>query len=141
MATLPSPPPDLTPEQLYLGHLKLIDSVAKHAARRHHFSREETEDFVSTVRYKLSEDNYAVIRKFRGESNFHTYINMVVQRRFKDYCNHVWGKWRPSAEAERLGKVAVRLDVLLHRERLTLNEACEHLRTNEHVEISREELS
>jgi len=28
---------DLTPEQLYLGHLKLIDKIAKNAARRQPF--------------------------------------------------------------------------------------------------------
>jgi hypothetical protein len=49
MATLPSPPPELTPEQLYLGHLKLIDEIAKHAAQRRHFSREEGEDFADSA--------------------------------------------------------------------------------------------
>jgi RNA polymerase sigma factor for flagellar operon FliA len=141
MATLPSPPPDLTPEQLYLGHLKLIDEVAEHAARGRRFSREETEDFVSTVRFKLFEKNYETIRQFQGKSSFRTYITVVIGRLFKDYCNRMWGKWRPSEEAKRLGPVAVRLDVLLHRERLPLDEVCEYLRTNEHVELSREQLA
>jgi len=140
MATLPSPPADLTPEQLYLGHLKLIDQIAAHAARRHHFSREETEDFVSTVRFKLFEGDYRIIRKFEGKSTFRTYLTMVIQRQMLDYQNHVWGKWRASAEAERLGAAAVRLEMLLVREGLTFDEACEYLRTNEHVELSREQL-
>ncbi len=140
MATLPSPPADLTPEQLFLGHLKLIDKVAAHAARRHHFSREETEDFVSIVRLKLLEEDYRVIRKFEGKSTFRTYLTMVIQRLMLDHQNHLWGKWRPSAEAERLGPAAVRLEMLMVREGLTFDEACECLLTNEHVELSREQL-
>jgi RNA polymerase sigma factor (sigma-70 family) len=141
MATLPSPPPELTPEQLYLGHLKLIDEVAKHAAQRRHFSREECEDFVSTVRFKLLDDDYKIIRLFRGTSTFKTYLTIVVSHQMLDYQNHHWGKWRPSAEAKRLGHAAVRLDVLLHREGLSLDEACEILRTNEGVELSHQELA
>lgn len=141
MATLPSPPPELTPEQLYLGHLKLIDEIAKHAAHRRHFSREETEDFVSTVRFKLLEDEYKIVRQFRGTSTFKTYLTIVINRQMLDYQNHHWGKWRPSAEAKRLGFAAVRLDVLLHREGLTLDEACQILRTNEGIELSDKELA
>jgi len=140
MATLPSPPADLTPEQLYLGHLKLIDKIAAHAARRHHFSREETEDFVSTVRLKLLEEDYRIIRKFKGDSVFRTYLTIVIQRQMLDYQNHLWGKWRPSAEAKRLGPAAVRLEMLMVREGLTFDEACECLLTNEHIELSREQL-
>ncbi|HEX3530986.1 MAG TPA: sigma-70 family RNA polymerase sigma factor, partial [Thermoanaerobaculia bacterium] len=130
----------LTPEQLYLGHLKLIDKIAAHAARRHHFSREETEDFVSIVRLKLLEEDYRIIRKFEGKSTFRTYLTMVILRQMLDHQNHLWGKWRPSAETERLGPAAVRLEMLVVREGLTFDEACECLRTNEHVELSREQL-
>jgi RNA polymerase sigma factor (sigma-70 family) len=140
MATLPSPPPELTPEQLYLGHLKLIDEVAKHAAQRRHFSREETEDFVSTVRLKLLENDYRIIRLFRGTSKIKTYLTIVINRQMLDYQNHIWGKWRNSAEAERLGPIAMRLDVLLYRDLLTLDEACELLLSNERVELSRGQL-
>jgi RNA polymerase sigma factor for flagellar operon FliA len=140
MATLPSPPSELTPEQLYLGHLKLIDEIAKHAAQRRHFSREECEDFVSTVRFKLLEDEYRIIRQFQGKCTFRTYLTTVISRQMLDYQNHHWGKWRPTAEAERLGHAAVRLDVLLNREGMTLDAACQILRTNEGIELSQKEL-
>ena len=140
MATLPSPPPELTPEQLYLGHLKLIDEVSKHAAQRRHFSREEGEDFVSTVRLKLLDDDYRIIRQFQGKCTFRTYLTTVISHLMLDYQNHHWGKWRPSAEALRLGHAAVRLDILLNREGLIFGEACQILRTNEGIEMSEEEL-
>jgi RNA polymerase sigma factor for flagellar operon FliA len=141
MATLPSPPPELTPEQLYLGHLKLIDEIAKHTAQRRHFSREETQDFVSSVREKLLDGDYRIIRQFQGNSTFRTYLTTVIKRLMLDYQNHLWGKWRPSAEALRLGPVAVILDGLLNREGHTFDEACEILRTNEQIEMSRQQLA
>jgi len=141
MATLPSPPPELTPEQLFLGHLNLIDDISKHAAQRYHFSREETEDFVSTVRLKLLEDDYRIVRQFQGKATFRTYLTTVISHQMQDYQNHHWGKWRPSAEAKRLGHIGVRLDILLNREGLTLDEACQILRTNEGIELSDTELA
>lgn len=140
MATLQTPPAELSPEQLYLGYLKHIDEVAQHAARRRHFHGEETEDFVSTVRLKLLEDDYEIIRKFQGKSSFRTFLTTVVERQMLDYQNHLWGKYRPSAEAERLGRAAVRLEMHMVRDGLTFDEACEILRTNEGVELSRQEL-
>jgi RNA polymerase sigma factor for flagellar operon FliA len=47
----------------------------------------------------------------------------VVQRFAIDFRIHEWGKWHASAEAKRLGEVAVNLERLLHREGRTLDEA------------------
>ena len=140
MATLQTPPAELSAEQLFLGNLKHIDQVAQHATRRRHFSRQETEDFVSTVRLKLLENDYEVIRKFQGKSSFRTFLTTVVERLMLDYQNHLWGKWRPSAEAERLGRAAVRLEMHRVRDGLTFDEACKILRMNEGVELSLQEL-
>ena len=40
----------------------------------------------------------------------------------------------------RLGPLAIQLDTMLHRDRLSLHEACEILLTNHHVKASRKEL-
>ncbi len=114
--------------------------MAAHTCRRRGFSREDTEDFVSKVKEKLFEDDYAVIRKFKGKSTLKTYLTTVVQHLFQDHLNHIWGKWRPCEEAKRLGPVAIQLDRLLHRDRLTLDEACQTLLTNHHVAATRQQL-
>jgi len=136
MATLPSPPGDLPPMDLFLGHLKLIEAVTSHCCRRSHFKREEAEDFGSHVKIKLLEDDCAILRQYQGKSSIKTYLTVVIRRLLLDYQDHIWGKWRPSAEAERLGPVAIRLERLLWREGYTFDEACEMLRTNEKVEMS-----
>jgi RNA polymerase sigma factor for flagellar operon FliA len=126
--------------QLFLHHLPLIERVAMHACRRRGFGREETQDFVSHVKVKLIEDEYAIIRKFQGKSSIETYLTVVINRLFLDHLNQRWGKWRPSEEAKRLGPLAIQLDRLLHRDRLPLSEAIEILLTNYRVEVTRQEL-
>lgn len=139
MATLPRHP-EMPPEQLFLAHLDHIEKVTAHAARRKRLSREDNEDFIGWVKLRLMEDDYAIIRKFQGKSNFRTYLTTVINHLVLDFQNHLWGKWRPSAEAERLGPEAVQLDRLLVRDGLTFDEACQILQTNHRVESSREEL-
>jgi RNA polymerase sigma factor for flagellar operon FliA len=132
-------PPDLPPEQLFLEHLPFIEKVIEHSCRRYHLSREEVEDFSQQVMVKLIDDEYAVFRKFKGTSSLKTYLTTVVKNYLFDYIDHLWGKARASEEAKRLGPVAMRLERLV-RDGFTLDEACEILRTNYGVELSREEL-
>jgi RNA polymerase sigma factor (sigma-70 family) len=129
---------DLTPEQLFLKSLDLIERIAVHACRRSRLRPEDKEDFVSLVREKLLEDGYAVLRKFerRDNASVATFLNVVIRRLLLDYQNHLWGKWRNSAEAERLGEVAERLEELINRDDYTFDEACEILRRNEKLDAS-----
>ena len=130
----------LPPDQLFLTHLPHIERVAAHACRRHGFSREDTQEFVSAVKVKIIEDDHALFRKFQGKSKLETYLTVAVNNFFKDHLNHLWGKWRPCEEAKRLGPLAIQLDRLLHRDGFTLAESCEILLTNHHVEATRQEL-
>ena len=131
----------LPPDQLFLVHLAHIERVAAHFARKAGFSKEEIEDFVSHVKCRLIENDYAIIRKFQGKSSFKTYLTVTIKHLSQDYLNHIWGKWRPSAEAERLGDLAMKVEVLLHRDGCSLDAAYEILRTNHHLEITRQELA
>jgi RNA polymerase sigma factor (sigma-70 family) len=140
MASLPTKHPEPSLEGLFLAHLPHIEKVARHACRRRGFSPEETEEFVSHAKEKIIEDDYAIIRKFQRRSSFDTYLSVVIGRLLLDHLNHLRGKWRPSAEAERLGPLAIQLDTMLYRDGLSLDEVCEILRTNHHVEASLQEL-
>jgi RNA polymerase sigma factor for flagellar operon FliA len=111
-------------EQLFLDNLPLLDRILAATSRRYRLTKEEGEDFASLVKLKLIADDYAVLRAHSGRSSLYAYLVTVVQHAFLDHRNHLWGKWRPSAEAQRLGPLAVRLDTLLSRDGLTLDEAC-----------------
>lgn len=132
--------PDVPPQTLYLSSLALIDETLRFVCRRHRCPDDEAEDFRSFVHVKLIDDDYAVLRKFSGRSSLRTYLSVVVGRLLLDYRRQCWGTWRPSAEARRAGPLAVRLDILLYRDGLTLEEAIECLRTNEGVAVGAEEL-
>ncbi|HEX4964554.1 MAG TPA: hypothetical protein VF173_27305 [Thermoanaerobaculia bacterium] len=139
MATEPpsAPPPD----QLFLKSLPLIEKIIAFASRRSRFGREDAQDFSSWVKLKLIEDNYGVLRQFKSGCSLGTYLSVVIQRLAQDYRNHLWSKWRPSAEALRLGPVAIRLEELLFREEYTFDEACQILRVNEGIGMTEAELA
>jgi RNA polymerase sigma factor (sigma-70 family) len=69
------------------------------------------------------ENDYAVLRAYESRCGFATYISVVVQRMALDFRIHAWGKWHASAEAKRLGPLAVELDRLIHRDGRTVDDA------------------
>lgn len=80
------------------------------------------------VKLRLVENDYAILRSYEGRSSFATFIGVVVQRMALDYRIHEWGRWRASAEAKRLGPLAVDLEELLYRDGRTLADALTLLR-------------
>lgn len=109
--------------QLLATNRGLIEKAVAFACRRYRFSADDAEELASLVNLKLVENDYAVLRAFQHRSSMASYLSSVVQHLALDYCNHLWGRWRPSAEAERLGPAAVELERLLHRDGRTPDEA------------------
>ena len=122
---------------LYLANADVIERAIASVCRRNHVFGVDAEDFASTARVHLIEDDHAVLRRFEGRSSLPTYLVVVVSRQFQDWRNAKWGKWRPSAEARRLGPTAVRLETLTVRDSLSLDEAYELLRTKYQIPESR----
>lgn len=127
-------------EALFLEQLPLIERVIAFVARRHRLTADAAEEFGSAIKIKLIENNYAVLRGFQGRSSLQTYLTVVIQRAFLDQRAAAWGKWRPSAEAKRLGAMAIELERLHHRDGLTFDEACETLCTKHGDGLSRKTL-
>jgi RNA polymerase sigma factor for flagellar operon FliA len=125
---------------LLLEHLALVESVIRGVARRYRIPPDEAEELAGVVRLKLVDNDYQVLRRFEGRSALNTYLTTIVTRCYLDTRTQKWGKWRPSAQARRLGPVAILLERMLTRDRWTLDEACEMLRVNHHVTESRERL-
>lgn len=119
----------MNPETTYLQHLESIERIAAYVARRGHLNADETGEFVQDTCVRLIEDDYAIIRKFQGRSAFSTYLTTVILRLFHQWRVEMWGKWRPSAEAKRLGDKAITLERLMTRDGFTLQEAVNVLTT------------
>ena len=109
--------------ELLTSNLALIERAVGFASRRYRLDPNDAEEFAAVVKLKLVENDYAVLRAYEARASFSTYINIVVQRLALDYCIHVWGKWHASAEAKRLGSLAIELEQLLLRDGRTVDEA------------------
>jgi hypothetical protein len=66
-------------------------------------------------------------------------MTTVVQRLYFQWRVQMWGKWRPSAEAKRLGEKAITLERMLTRDGFTYGEALETLTTGNRA-YTREEV-
>jgi RNA polymerase sigma factor for flagellar operon FliA len=127
-------------QRLLLDHLDLVDQIVRTIGRRRHLSATERDDFASFVSLRLVDDNYAILRKFQNRSTLWTYLATVIERLSLDFCADKWGRWRPSAMADRLGPVAVLLERLVTRDSHTVDEAIEIVRTNHDVALTYVEL-
>ena len=112
---------------LYSEHAETIESVLAYTRRAHRLSADDGDEFSSWVRLRLLEDDCAILAKFRGLSTFKTYLVTVIQRLFLDWRIKEWGKWRPTADARRLGPVAIELERLVLRDHLEFEQAAETL--------------
>ena len=116
-------------QEIFLKNLETIDRIVGFVCRTNRLNATAAEDFASEVKLALVTDDYDVIRKFEGRSSFSTYLTTVIQRLFYQHRVKEWGKWRPSAEAKRLGQKAITLERLLTRDGFSFGEACQFLTT------------
>jgi DNA-directed RNA polymerase specialized sigma24 family protein len=125
----------VTDEAAFLAALPVIDDVTGQVCRRHRLNAAETDEFRSDVRLHFIERNYEVLRQFEGRCALATYVNVVVQRVFFDWRNRMWGRWRPSTQAKRLGPTAILIERLMVRDGWTRDQTVEMLRVNHRVEL------
>lgn len=131
----------MDPGKLFLDNLAWIEKVAGIVCRKHGVWGDDAEDFASVAKLKLMENDYADLRKFRGDCSATTYIATLVVRRFHEYTRERWGRWRNSAAAEREGQLAKDLETLVHRDGCTLAQAAEQLRSAGKTSLSDTELA
>jgi RNA polymerase sigma factor for flagellar operon FliA len=127
-------------EELFRQHLAVIGQIAESICRRNSVNQHDAEDFASDIRLRLCEDDFAVIRKFQGKSSFTTYLTVVISKRFLDHRRQIWEKWNPSAQAQRLGTVAVLLEKLVDRDGCSFDAACQILEQEHGMAIDRRQL-
>jgi len=128
-------------QAMFISNLDVVERVIRYVCQRHKLAGLEADDFESEVKIRLVDHDYEVLRKFQRRSSLRTYLTIVIQRIYLDYRNHLWGKWRPSAEAQRLGSIAVQLERLIGRDGLGFEQACEHLRTNDGIRATDADLA
>lgn len=128
----------MSSRSLFEEHLDAIERAIARVCREARLDRADAEDFASSARLTLLADECAILRKFEGRSSMPSYLTIVVRRLYVDE-RRAAGRWYASAEAQRRGPAAVRLEHLLMRERRSFAEAVEIV-TREFPSVSRREL-
>jgi len=118
-----------TPEEIFLENLATIERICAFVCKSNHVTPDEAAEFSQETQVRLVEDDYGIIRKFEGRSELSTYLHTVIKHLFHQFRVEQWGKWRPSAEARRLGDKAIALERLITRDGYTFEEAVQILTT------------
>ena len=127
-------------EQAFLEHLAMIQRLIAAVARQHRLSADDAREFSSVVLLRIISDDYAVLRKYRGRCRLRTFLTVVVQRLCLDFRTAQWGKWRPAMDTRRAGDVAILLERLTMRDRMTFDEAVCVLEINHRLTLDRDTL-
>ena len=67
-------------QALFLAHLPFIDRAAAATARALGLRVDDAEEFASWTRERLWEDDYRVLRKWRGDSRLTTFLTTRARR-------------------------------------------------------------
>lgn len=103
-----------------------LEAALRRVKAAHRIGRDEFDDFAQFVRLRaLTHPEFVLAcRNVRARASF---IRRNVERLRIDWIRASAGHWRPSADARRLGPLAVDLERLIGRVGLTPAQAVEHL--------------
>ncbi len=100
-----------------------VTQIALCAFRRLGMPAEEAEEFVADVYVRLLSAERPLVARCTQPGSARSYLSVAIMNLARDYRTKAWGKWRPSAQARRLGALATRLERMLHRDGYSLSEA------------------
>ena len=130
----------MTFDQLIVQQRPHIDQVIRDLCRRHYLAPAEIEDFRSVVYRALERNDYEALKEFDGLTTWESFMTTVVSREFFRYQHLLWGQWRPSPAASRLGAAAVLLEELVVRDGILISDAVEIMRSMHRVDLPRHRL-
>jgi RNA polymerase sigma factor (sigma-70 family) len=123
------------------AHLCTIQEAVRRTARRYRLTGDDAGELLSRVVIRLLERDAAALRTFRGDSSLLTFLTSVARRLLLDHWIAERGRWRPSADARRLGRVAICLERLVYRDGLPLSQCGATIHERFGVAYTEEELA
>lgn len=106
----------MDPRRLLAEEWANVERLITVTCRRRGLDEADGDEFASMVKVKLFENDCEIVKRFRGDCKFSTYVNVIVQRTFVDLCVKRLGKWHPSAAAERMGAAGLELERMVFRD-------------------------
>src|SRR4051812_22503602 len=101
---------------LFRTQLATIDRAIERVCRRSGLQGADAEDFASEARLALMEDDFRVLRRYRGECALSTFVTVIVQNLLTDIRDRNFGRFRASAAASRGGDAVVLLERMVMRD-------------------------
>lgn len=101
---------------LFASNLALIDRTIARVCNRAGLRNADADDFASSVKLALIDDDYAILRAWQQRSSLAGYLTVVIQRLLSDERMRARGRWEPSAAARRGGDAAVALETSVRRD-------------------------
>src|SRR5437868_3161980 len=77
------------PEELFRANLTLIDRVIAGVCRRAGLRDADAEDFASTAKLAMIENDYAILRAYEGRAPLGAFLTVVVQRMLSERAARV----------------------------------------------------
>lgn len=109
-----------------LARLSLIEHIIERTCQRFRFLDQDADDFRSSVLLRLVENDYALLRGFRGESRWSTYLTAIIRNQARDFLVEKNGRWHFSKAAQEGTLDAMWLE-RLWRDGYSLEESIEYL--------------
>ncbi|HEX8407708.1 MAG TPA: hypothetical protein VF883_02510 [Thermoanaerobaculia bacterium] len=128
----------MNPTTPFESSLDTIERTIALVCRRGRLRGADAEDFASSVKVALLEDDCAILRKHSGIASLGAYLAVVIDRMLWDGRARTMGRFYASAEATRIGPAAVMLESLVRRDQRPLEQALPILRAS-FPEVTRED--
>jgi hypothetical protein len=127
------------PRDVLVLYWKVVEDIISRTCGRFRLDEEEADTLESKVKERLFDKDCAIVRNFRHESSFRSYLNIIVQRTLANLQVERSGKWHYSRRAEVLGPMAKDLERMIYREGYMPSEAVSVLMTS-HPDVSKADL-
>lgn len=124
------PPSRMDAKALFESSLETIERTIALVSRRGRLRGADAEDFSSSVKLALFEDDCAILRKHSGIASLGAYLAVVIDRMLRDGRARTLGRFYASTEATRLGPAALMLELLVRRDQRPFEEALPILRAS-----------
>jgi RNA polymerase sigma factor (sigma-70 family) len=111
--------------RLWREHEAEIEAAIGAVSAHFRFEPDVRDDFSGVVREKFFDPAKSPLLRIRDKASWESYLRVVITNLARDHADKIWGKWRPSAAAKSFGEWGIRLEMLLGRDRLGLEEAVE----------------
>jgi len=117
-------------ERDYQAEVDVHRDFINKMAQKRFWQNVVAEEAALAVTRALAENDWAILKKYRGDASFATFVKAVVIAELENFAAKKFGRRRPPLWVTRLGGLWEKLYIALCHEGATADEAAEFVRAN-----------